>query len=107
MIGRKANNQSKCNYYWQGLLPVLVRILFSDLKDQAESVGAGQLAVTGFELQTEIRAHIKGFEMRINSGIYYIKSPYQDHKQHRVINIPPELVAVKAKDSSRVAAGWV
>ena len=92
-----AFNQSKCNYYWQGLLPVLVRILFSDLKDQAESVCPGQFTVSGFELEAEIGAHIKSFEMRIHGCIYHIKSPDQDHEQDRIINVPPELITVEPK----------
>jgi hypothetical protein len=71
--------------------------LFSDFDDQAESVCTGQFAVSGFELKTEIRTHIKGFEMCIHSGINHIESPEQDHEQDRIINIPPELIPVKSQ----------
>ena len=80
-----------------GEAPVLVRILLSDFKHNAETVGSGHFAVTGFELQAEVRTHIKGFQVRNHGGTYYIEAPEQEDEQYGIIDIPSELVPVKTE----------
>src|SRR5688572_17478717 len=61
-------------------------LCFSNIKHQTHTGGAGCWANKGFEFHAKVRTDIKTLEVRINSGIYNIKTPKQYKDQDRIIH---------------------